>query len=313
MAKKKWLVVLVALVVVAGLCVVLVASGGQSDPPPGDENPTTTEEIYTAQQTTQEQTTQEEDTTSGYERETTITQPEDGQTETEPANVTTTQTATAAQATPSTTAEIVAFYNDAANRVKTQRLGFSHIERTIIDESRIEANRALSTVLPMAIRTSQSTWGSFTDPVVVAPGANHNSFPAEGQSWSSRLRPEWVQSATITRQGNDYHIRIVLRDERVPELPRDATTTRHGQVMPIYTHDEIMEGVERIPGVGIQRWDATYTGSYVEATICRQTGNMKRARFFANSQVELTVRAVGLTTSASLPLAQEYIFTLNYR
>ena len=217
-----------------------------------------------------------------------------------------------AHTTPQSLEEIVAFYNIAANQLKIDRPGFTQTERTIIDDSDLEVdNRVINAAAPGIIRMAQNSFSSWSDPEVVPRGACHNEFFAAGQSWASRLQPGWVQTATIRETAQEYHIQIFMRDERVPEPPTNAVTTRHGQVMKVFSYEDIMEGIERIPGIDIRQWDALYSGSYIQATICRETGNMLRTRFFMNSYVTMQVRTLGLTTQVLLPIAQEYVFTIN--
>ena len=302
--KKTWAWALAALLAVTAVVFVFTASGGSE---PADTAPTeTTTQTSPAEEAALPATQQEPAETTAEAVTETETQPTDGTT------IQTEETTTAAR-TPATVAEIVAFYNDAANRVKTQRLGFSQTDRTHIDRDAIVVhNRALNAVAGPALSFAER-WMDWSDPVVVAPGANHNGFLVAGESWSSRLRPEWVHSATLTQRGGDYNIRIVLRDERVPELPVNQTGTRHGQVIKVFTQAEISDEAGLIPGIDVRQWDALYTGSYVEAIICAATGNMKHARFFINSYIDMQIRVAVGTFGASMPLAQEYVFTLNYR
>ena len=218
--------------------------------------------------------------------------------------------ATTAAPTPQTMAEIVAFYNAAANRVKTDRPGFSQTDRTHIDDRSVEVPWVFRAIAPGIIRLTQNLWGSWSEPEVVAAGDNHNGFFAEGQAWSSRLQPAWVQSATLQQVGQEYHITIAMRDEHVPVLPQDGTTTRHGQVMKVFTHADIMDGVESLPGIDILGWDATYSGSYLQARVCARTHNLLHVRFFINATVNAQIRTIGITNNVVLPIAQEYVFTL---
>lgn len=212
--------------------------------------------------------------------------------------------------TPQTVAEIVAFYNQAANRVKTSRPGYSFTARTTIDDSRIEVPWAFRSIAPGIIRLTQNIWGAWSEPEVVAPGADHNAFFAEGQSWSSRLQPGWVQSATLQQVGQEYHIRIAMRDEQVSVLPQDGTSTRHGQVMAVFTQADVMDGVENLPGIDVLAWDALYSGSYLQARVCSRTHNLLHVRFFVNSIAHTQIRTIGISNNITLPIAQEYIFTM---
>ena len=303
--KRTWVWALAILMALTAVVFVLVARGGNDAPPDKTTTTALTDETTTPAATAAEDPTEEAATGYYYHYyEIAYTQPEDD---------TTAEATTSETRTPETLAEIVAFYNDAANRVKTQRLGFSQTDRTHIDSDAIVIhNRALNAVAG-SVLTFAERWMDWSEPVVVPRGACHNDFFVAGQSWSSRLQPAWVQSATLTPRGGDYHIRIVLRDERVPYLPVNQTTTRHGQVMKVFTQAEISDEAGLIPGIDVQEWNALYTGSYVEAIVCAATGNMKHARFFINSQVDMQIRVTVGTFGASMPLSQEYVFTLNYR
>ena len=313
MANKRWRWILAALAVAAMLAFMLSACGGSepADTPPEKSTQAPATEEVDAPTTAEDLT--EEDPTEETSPEEDATEAEPADETTAPADETTTATTVATARTPATVAEIVAFYNDAANRVKTQRLGYTLVARTHIDRDAIVVHNWVLNAFAGPALSIAERWMDWSEPEVVAPGASHNGFFVAGQSWSSRLQPDWVQSAAITPRGNEYHIRIVLRDERVPQLPVDQTATRHGQVMKVFTQAEIADEANNIPGIEIRQWDALYSGSYVEAIVCTATGNMKRARFFINSQVEAEIGVVGSTARASLPLAQEYVFTLNYR
>ncbi|MCL2445383.1 MAG: hypothetical protein FWD06_01260 [Oscillospiraceae bacterium] len=240
-------------------------------------------------------------------QETTTEQP----TTTEYITTTTETTTTTAAPTPQTVAEIVAFYNTAANRVKTNRPGYSLTDRTIIDDRLVEVPWAFRAIAPGVIRMTQNLWGAWSEPEVVARGTNHDDFFAEGQSWASRLQPGWVQSATLQQVGQEYHITIAMHDEHVPVLPHDGSTTHHGQVMKVFTHADIMEGVENLLGIDILAWDALYSGSYLQARVCSRTHNLLHVRFFINATVHTQIRTIGITSNVTLPIAQEYVFTMN--
>jgi hypothetical protein len=228
--------------------------------------------------------------------------------------ITTTEiTTTTAAPTPRTVAEIVAFYNAAANRVKVDRPGYTQADRTHIDGNRVEVPRAFRAIAPGIIRMTQNLWGSWTYLDPVPPGACHNDFFAAGYSWSSRLQPAWVQSASLRQVGEEYHITIAMRDEHVPVLPADGATTRHGQVMKVFTTADITDGMDNLPGIAILTWDATYSGSYLQARVCSRTHNLLYVRFYVDATVDAQIRTIGITNNITLPIAQEYVFTMQVR
>ncbi|MDR1927938.1 MAG: hypothetical protein LBQ33_04795 [Oscillospiraceae bacterium] len=223
-------------------------------------------------------------------------------------NTAATKQSTAAPKKPTTTAEIVAYFNAAANKVKTAKPGYSHKARTIIDDKKVSSpNGFINTVAPPIINMAKGFWSDWSEPNVVAKGSNHNDFPVSGQSWSSKLDPSWVKSATCTTQGSSYKIRIVLKDERVATLPTDQTKTKHGQVIKAFTKGEIADGASEM-GVDISTFDCTYSGNYIEYTVDIATGNVKSATYYTSATVHLIAK-YGLTVDATLPLAQEHVYT----
>lgn len=217
-------------------------------------------------------------------------------------------TTTKANAKPSTTAEIVAYFNTASNKVKTDKPGYSLTSRTIIDDTKVSSPSGfIDTIAPPIIRMAKSSWDKWSDPVAVAKGASHNEYPVSGQSWSSKLQADWVKSASCTESGSNFTIKIVMKDETVSELPVSGTTTKHGQVLKVFTKAEIADGASEL-GVNIQRFSCAYSGCSVEIVVDKASGSIKKATYYINSQVDMQVK-LGFTLEASIPLAQEHVYT----
>ena len=285
-----------------------------TDVDPSDVTETTTEDITstTGVDVTSTEATTEGTTLSG---QTTTT----GKITGTAINTTTTTTRTTTTTTttariPHTIEEIVTYYNTSANKVKTDKPGYKSRERTIIDKNKIKiSSKALDAIAPGILDLVSKKWLNWTDYSTTSAGSSHNGFFVSGQSWSSKCKADWVKSATCTESGNTYNIKITLNDENLPELPKEPLNTHHGQVIKVMTWNDIQGGLQEINQIDINRWNATYSGSYVQCEVDKTTGNMKKATFHMDSQVDMEVKVVILGThTVSLPLAQEYEFEMNY-
>ena len=227
--------------------------------------------------------------------------------ETEPETETTAkaeETTTAAAAKmPSGKAEIIAYVNGVMAQVRQDKPGCSFQERTIIDDTRISsASRLVDTLAPPVIRAAKSQWSSWSDPSTKAPGADHNDVIPKAD-----LQSGWVKSASCTESGGNYRIRVNLADEHVPELPADGKSTMHGKVASVYTKSEVEDGAGRV-GVKIPKFDCLYSGSYIDLTADKATGSVLKITAYISRQVDIEVK-LGLTLSASLPIAMERVYT----
>jgi len=311
---KSILAILLALALTLGLA----ACGGGKDDPATTEEPTTepvTEEVIASVEDTTEEPTTEEPTTEEPTTEEPSTVDAAAAAATTVAEATTKpEPTTAANKKPGTTKEIVEYFNKSANKVKTDKPGITNQDRTLIDDKNISSpNFGIKTIAKTAISVAKGIWEKWSDPRVKKPGESHDGiFPVNSQSWSSKLKADWVKSATCTETDTAYKIKIVLKDENVPSLPKDQTTTKHGQFHKVYEYGEIMDGVESVPGVSIENFAATYNGCYVDCVIDKATGNMTEAFYYNNAMVTINAKLLGASLEATLPLAQEDKFVMDY-
>ena len=301
MAKK-----VLALLAAMALLLAFTACGNKNDPV--TEPDTTTAEDVQANATTEDTTTLEDDTSEGGETtdEAGTTTAEEASTqpgETTVTEVTTTKALPAGK--PSTTAEIIDYFNAAMRKVRADKPGYTSQERTIIDDTKISSSKGwLNTFAPPVIRAAKGLWSNWTDPSVKAKGSDHN-----GLRPIVDIQPAWVKSATCTESGSAYNIRIYLVDERVRELPVNEADTMHGKAIACFTKGDIADGAGDV-GVDITRFDCLYSGSYIDCSINKSTGAITKLTTYNQAQVELEAKVPVLgTLDASLPLAQERVFT----
>ena len=301
MAKK-----ILALLAALALLLAFASCGKAEDP---TEAPTTTvEETEEVFLTTEPDTSEtEEDTAEGTTDAVgveTTTAEEVSSKESETA--TTAETTTKPAGKPGTKEEIVAYFNDAYKKVKTEKPGYTFHERTDIDKNKIKSSKSwLESVASLVMPIAESAFTKWSDPEVTAKGADHSGLPPYVD-----VDPKWLKSATCTENGGNYVIRLNLVDENVPVLPKDSRTTIHGKMLDrgVYNWDAVIGGTEQIPVIKIEinTFACNYSGSYLDATINKTTGALVKVTTwtFCQAQVEVKVPIFGVL-DASVPLGNE--------
>ena len=225
----------------------------------------------------------------------------------EPSSEDVTTTAEATTGVPQTKAEIVEYYNAAVKKVKDEKPGYVMNDRVHIDDQRIWiSSKLLDAVAPGIIRMAKGAWSNWSDDRVTAKGASHDGFPTRDD-----IQAAWIKSATCTESGGNYQIRLNLVDERVAPLPTDNKGTIHGKVMDrgVWTTGAIKDGAADA-GVDISRWDSTYSGSYINATINKTTGAIVQVFYYVDCVADVTVKVPIIPKQdAKIPLANECRYT----
>ena len=214
---------------------------------------------------------------------------------------------------PSTKAEIVAFFNESANRVKTERPGYAWSDRVTIDRDSIEcSNKLLDAVAPSVLGAVKgiAKFGEWQPQTPVAKGAEHSQFPVSGKSWASKLDPGFVKSATCTEDGGSYQIKLVLKDEDVAVLPSDASTLRTGKVMNAWDISLIEDAKAAEPFVTITGFQTNYRNSTITCTIDKTTGNLKTITYVLSCIFEVDVKQFG-KAHASVAFGKEEQYNIN--
>lgn len=203
---------------------------------------------------------------------------------------------------PSTKAEIVAYYTQAANAVKVDKPGYKGTETPSIGVIEIPGRSRIQSFVKRIIAFMPM------DPVEtsVAKGKSHNDLPVKGQSWASKLEVSSVKSATCKENGNVYEIKIMMNDEVLNDLPATATSTKHGKVFSVLTAPEVYEQTDKFKALAtIKAFKPTYTGSYIECKINKTTGKMISATYYFNTRAIIEAKAflLGGDITAIVPFA----------
>ena len=194
---------------------------------------------------------------------------------------------TAAPKKPESTAEIVAYFNAAANRVKTERPGYTWTETAVIGEITGTAQWLVNQAVGLFSQKPKEM-------PAAAKGASHMEFPAKGQNPASRLEASAVERASCTEKNGIYEIAIYLKDEKCAALPSNPLDTNHGKVLNVLTYGQVFESIEPLKSFAqITAFAPTYTGSYVKCTVNAGSGQMRTAEYYfatvADIQAKVTI------------------------
>lgn len=217
-----------------------------------------------------------------------------------------TDTTPPVSAKPETKEQIVAYFNQAANRVKTEKPGYSRTDATIIGEITLE-NKVLGYVVPKIVGLFPQ--GEEEKPGV-KKGEDHTDFPVSGEAWSSKLEAAAVQSAQCEEQGAYYVITIRMAPESLAELPRNSAATNHGKLFNTLSYAQIMTEIQKIPSrlAVLEEFKPRYSGSYVTCKVEKDSGRMKE--IFYSHPIQMDVKgkvvSVPLVGVAHITLTQDF-------
>lgn len=207
---------------------------------------------------------------------------------------------TTAEAVPSTVEEIVVYFNTSVNKVKpTAKKVVKNYEKRIVNEEKL--------VLPAGLEsTARSMISTFmkddTEPIVYETREDiTNEFIVPGQSYASRLKPEWVKSATLTDNGSQYIVRIILKDQKDPTAGNGV-----GSVCDVIEVHEVAEKASFV-----KKFTADYYNCEIVATIDKASGNVVNIRYVTPVALEMTVDLFG-THDGSVGLTFEKDYTITY-
>jgi len=212
---------------------------------------------------------------------------------------------TVAAQKPGSIAEIVAYYNTAANKVKTDKPGYSFTEQTKINSFNGGSEWLMEQISKLiSSETPQAE--------TVAKGAEHKNFAVPGKDWASMLNASAVESASCTEKGDLYEIRINLKREVQNDLPKNVEDHQHGRVFKVYNHGMVYGPMANYEYLGkIEKFAPTYTGSYLICAVDKTTGNMKSAEYYLTFEAAVEGKGLSLITvrgNPSISVTGKYVF-----
>lgn len=176
---------------------------------------------------------------------------------------------------PQTKAEIINYCNTALNKAKSAKVGYS---KKMVREVKGDTAGISQTLIKLVASNKSSTMKKGSSDI-------KDDFPAAGYDWSSKLREQDVQNATIKTNGQYYEIRLTLGKEK---NPAKGEASSYGRVMSVI---DATEAGNIVPGIKSINMD--YHDGYVYAKIDSKTGKLVAAEFSATADIQASIAIFG--------------------
>lgn len=191
------------------------------------------------------------------------------------------ETVTQTQA-PATTEEIVVFFNESANKIKTQAVSVTkNFEKRHVNKDRLVVPAGLESTADNMI----STFMKDDNEPIVYTGKEEikENFIVPGQSYVSRLDPAYVTEATCTDNGSTYKIYIKLKSQTSPTAGAGI-----GAVCDVIEANEV---ADKAPFV--EKFTTEYYNCEITATVDKATGRVTAIVYSTPLTLNITVNMFG--------------------
>ncbi len=197
------------------------------------------------------------------------------------------------------TAEIVAYFNESANRVKTEA---TKVVKNY--EKRIVGKLVVPDILQsMAEDLLKTAMKDDTEPIVYDTKEEiRENFLVPNQDYVSRLTAADVLKATRTDKGENYEIYFKLKDEKNPTAGKGVAS--------VCDVIEAVEVAEKAPPF-VKDFSTNYYNCEVTATINKSTGKMTHVIYSTPLTLNITVNMFG-THNANVEFTFVKDFSITY-
>ncbi len=288
----------IAILLVAAVTVCTFASCGKDENI--DETATGTIAETTAAPVEEETDAVVEETTGVEETSEVITEASEAASEEE---------TTDASAMPSTKEEIIAYYNENANRIKPEcKTIVRNYALNTQTRDAVISNSMLSGIANKLISANMGYDKKVEGQVLSSAEDKSEHFPVKFQTWTSKLTTADVISATCTDNGDYYNIVITLVPDTTPNI--GLGQGHAGKAISIVTKDSIVEGAGTL-GMSVIEEESikvTYKDCKIEAKVEKATGNIVAANYYQDWTLALT--AIGIDVEVAFGIEDDY--TINW-
>lgn len=205
---------------------------------------------------------------------------------------------------PEGTEAIVNYYNEAANKVKSNAssVTLNYVDRMANDEY-LEVSGTLKSVASFAMNTFLT---KDENPVTLTGDDIKSTFPVKNEDFSSKLTASQVKSATCSDNGSEYEIKIELLND---DTPNCTAGNGYGSCMNYLGAEEITLDY---PGLSISDVKLTYHDGVIIAKIDKATGNLVYANY--TLPVVLALNAKLFTSSIPAQIGMTFVedYTIAY-
>ncbi|MBR6567681.1 MAG: hypothetical protein IKK60_03415 [Clostridia bacterium] len=197
---------------------------------------------------------------------------------------------------PATTEEIVALFNESANKIKTTAVRATRNYQ----DMRINQLQVPSALQALADGAIEKFVKPNMTPEVYEGPAVAEKYPVSGTDFASKLKPEYLDTITCTDNGTEYVIDIKMKDQKNPVY-------RSGEgVGSIFWTMNIEDIANNAPG--FESGELSYYNCTATAKIDKATGNMTYSKFIYNFDMDVKIKMiVSLQAIASLTVEEEYV------
>lgn len=198
------------------------------------------------------------------------------------------------------TAEIVALFNESANKVKTDATKVvKNYEDREVQEDKLVVPSALKSLAPSLMDKFMT---DDTEPIEYATKEDiAANYMVPNQTYVSQLTEADVAEATCVDNGTEYEITIKLKDEVNPTAGSGV-----GSVFDVIEASEITDAV-----TFVEKFDTEYYDCVVKCKIDKASGHTTWANYITPLVLNVTVNMFG-THDASVGLSFEKDYTITY-
>lgn len=238
-----------------------------------------------------------ENTTAAPVAENTTAAPSVENTTAAPSQETTTA-APAPSGAPQGTAAILAYYNTAANNIKTKA---KSVTRNYEDYQHNKDKLVLPALLQSA---GESLIGSFlkkneTPETYNGADAIKGGFPIPGESYVSKLTEAQIASAECKDNGTEYEITIVAKTEKNPTYGQGVSAG-----FEIIKTEDVMDAASFI----VKSFDTEYYDCTVKCKVDKATGNITWINF--STPIIMNVASkIGINATVGMTFVKDFTIT----
>lgn len=200
---------------------------------------------------------------------------------------------------PETVAEIVAYFNKNADRVKTEatKVVKNYEDREVGEIVAPKAIMSLSGLVETAMADDTEPVEFTTREEIV------ENFQVPRQSYVSCVTVNDVESASCKEEGDYYIITIKVKDQNNPVVGKGT-----GSMFDVVEAEEVAAKAEGL----VEDFSTEYTDCKVVAKFEKSTNRMVHANYFTPMKLNVTVKFLGKLYDASMETSFEKDYTITY-
>lgn len=205
-----------------------------------------------------------------------------------------------------TNAQIIEYFNKAANDAKSNSKSITQLFCKNSQASKPEINNNTIKKLADSLISQNMGEDSKKANVTYSSAADKKEkFPVKNQSWSSKLTMSDVKSVTKTTSGTTDTVTIKLVDDTTPNIT--PGNGHAGKAFSIITKDQIVEGAGGA-GMAVIKEESikiTFKDCRIIAKIDSKTGKLQNVNYYQTWILSLSTK-IGLDVTVSFGLEEEF-------